>query len=216
MKSLNEIRHIKSIQELNHALDARANELMKLCDWEYVSKIEWASIKTQDEWNKAKEESMRDYFSGRFLIEMIGGARNNRPALVAVLLQLRLGWMNEYELKTVPELVLLDFSLVSYYHFLKTNFVVGNLEWATNFEFFDQENPKVKVDDKYNVKGFSAEEHIEEMTNSLIPSLDRFNKMFLRNLKAIRDLKRSNIILNVGNINQVNIGEKQINIGKKV
>lgn len=213
MKSLSQIRNIKSTEELNKALDERANELMQHCDWENLSKVEWATIKNQDEWNAAKQNSLKDYFSGKFLIESIGGAKSNRPALVAVLLQLRLGWIEEYELTTIPELVVLDFALLSYYHFLKANNIMGNLEWASSFEFFEQDNPKLKLDKKYNPKEFSSEEHINKMTESLIPTLDRFNKMFLRNLKALRDLKRSNAILNIGNVGQINIGEKQINFG---
>lgn len=216
MKSLSQIKNIKSVEELNKALDERANELTRQCDWGYLSEIEWANVKTQNDWNAAKDNSSKDFFSGKFLIDMIGGAKNNRPALVAILLQLRLGWINEYELTTVPELVILDFALLSYYHFLKVNFVIGNLEWIANLEFFEQENPKLKYDKGYKLQGFSAEDHIEKMTESLLPSLDRFNKMFLRNLKALRDLKRSNAILNIGNVNQLNIGEKQINLGHSV
>jgi len=214
MKSLHDIRNIKSTQALNQALDERATELMKRCDWEYLAKTEWATIKTQDEWNKAKDTSLKDYFTGSFLIESIGGAKNNRPMLVAVLLQLRLGWIDEYLLTSVPELMVLDFALISYYHFLRTNAVIGNLEWVANFEFFEKENPKVQYDDTCKARAFSSEEHIGKMTESLLPTLDRFNKMFLRNLKALRDLKRSNLTLNIGNVNQINIGEKQINIGK--
>lgn len=216
MKSLDQIRNIKSKEESNHALDERASELMQRCDWDHLSKIEWANVKTQDEWNTAKQNSLKDYFSGKFLIDMIGGAKNNHPTLVAVLLQLRLGWIDEYELTTVPELMVLDFALLSYYHSLKINNILGNLEWITNLEFFEKENPKLKYNNAYKPQGFSAEDHIEKMTESLLPSLDRFNKMFLRNLKALRDLKRSNAVLNIGNVNQINIGEKQVNLGQSV
>lgn len=209
MKSLDQIRKIKSPEKMQKALDERAEELMRRCDWDHLSKIEWASIQSQDDWEEAKKSALKDYFSGKFLVNSIGGAKNNRPTLVAVLLQLRLAWIEEYELTTIPEFFLLDFALISYYHFLKTNRVIGNLEWIANLEFFEKENPKLKYGRDYKANGFSAEDRIQEMTESLIPSLDRFNRMFLRNLKAIRDLKRSNIALNVG---QINVGEKQINI----
>jgi hypothetical protein len=214
MKSLNKIRSIKSIEKLNKALDERAKELMRRCDLDYISKIEWANIKTQNEWNNAKQQSTRNYFSGNFLIDSIGGAKNNHPEWVAVLLQLRIGWIDEYQLQTIPELIILDFALISYFHYLKLNNIIGNLEWATSFEFFDQDNPKIKYDKKLNPKEFSSEEHVQKMTDSLLPSLDRFNKMFLRNLKALRDLKRSNAVLNIGKVDQINIGERQVNIAK--
>ena len=75
MKSLDQIRNIKSTEESNQALNERASELVRRCDWEHLSKIEWANIKSQDEWNQAKDNSLKDYFSGKFLIDMIGGAK---------------------------------------------------------------------------------------------------------------------------------------------
>ena len=36
-----QIRKIKSTEELNHVLDERASELVRQCDWDYLSKIEF-------------------------------------------------------------------------------------------------------------------------------------------------------------------------------
>ena len=53
------------------------------------------------------------------------------------------------------------------------------------------------------------------LSEVLQPALDQYNRMFIRNLKALRDLRRGNIQLNIGNIGQMNIGDKQINVDKK-
>ena len=212
MKSLKQIRKIKSEKKQKEALDERAKDIMRKCDWEYLSKIEWASIRSQDEWRKAKKAALKDYFTGKFLIESLGGVRHNRPFLMAILLQLRLAWIEEYALTTVPEFLLLDFALISYFRFLRTNSIIGNLEWIAEAEFFGRENPKIYNKNYY--EGFIAEKHIDRMTQLLQPNLEKFNRMFLRNLKAIRDLKRSNAILNIEGVTQINIGEKQVNIGK--
>lgn len=217
MKSIKQIREIKSTEERMTALKERAREISRRCNWDYLSKVEWADIKTQDAWEEAKKTSVVDYYTGKFLIDALGGAKNTRPHLVAILLQLRLAWIEEYKISTAPELILLDFALLSYYHFLRANYVINNFQWVINSEMFDEEGPKLKYNSHFTkIEGFSSEEHIQKMSELLLPSLERFNKLFLRNLKALRDLKRSNAILNIGNVSQINIGEKQINIGKSV
>ena len=212
MKSLEEIKKIKSTSDCLLALKERAKEIGRRCDWDYLSNVEWVDINTQDAWENAKETSLKDYYTGKFLLDSIGGAKNNRPSVVAVILQLRLAWITEYEISTVPELVLLDFALLSYYHYLRVNTVINNFEWVINRELFEGDEPKLSYNKVAKVDGFSAEEHINKMSESLLPSLEMFNKLFLRNLKAIRDLKRSNAILNIGRVGQGNIGEKQINM----
>ena len=108
----------------------------------------------------------------------------------------------------------MDFALVNYYRFLRANWIIGNFERVAEFDFYGEENPKLKTDRLFKVTGFSAEDHIQKMIDSLQPSLERFNRMFLRNLKALRDLKKAEGILNITNIGQMNVGEKQVNIGK--
>ena len=57
-----------------------------------------------------------------------------------------------------------------------------------------------------------AEELAHRLTEVLEPTLEQYNRMFIRNLKALRDLRRGNIQLNIGNVGQMNIGEQQINV----
>ena len=46
----------------------------------------------------------------------------------------------------------------------------------------------------------------------LMPLVDRFNQMFLRNLKALRELKVSPINVNIGQAEQVNVAQQQVNV----
>ena len=214
MKSLKQIKKIKSYKKRQKALKERASEIMQRYSWEHLSRLEWETVRSQGDWSKSKEKALEDYFSGVFLVNMMGGVRNNRPSLIAVLLYLRRAWIDEYRIMTVPEFLILDFALVNYYRFLRANWIIGNFERVAEFDFYGEENPKLKTDRLFKVTGFSAEDHIQKMIDSLQPSLERFNRMFLRNLKALRDLKKAEGILNITNIGQMNVGEKQVNIGK--
>ena len=45
-----------------------------------------------------------------------------------------------------------------------------------------------------------------------MPLIERFNQMFLRNLKALRELKVSPINVNIGQAGQVNVAQQQVNV----
>lgn len=214
MKSLDQIRKIKSYKKLQKALNERALELMSRYNLDYLSKIEWDDIKTQNDWEKTKEQALKDFFSGEFLISSMGGIKNNRPSLVAIVFYLRRACIEECQLTSVPELLILDSALIAFYRFHRVNWIIGNFERVVEFEFYEANNPKLKYDEHFKATGYTAEEHIQKMVESLLPSLERFNKMFLRNLKALRDWKRSIAILNIENLNQLNLAKQQVNIGK--
>ena len=45
---------------------------------------------------------------------------------------------------------------------------------------------------------------------------DRFNRLFLRTLRALRDLRRYAPSVTVQNVGQVNIGQQQVNVAGEV
>ena len=53
------------------------------------------------------------------------------------------------------------------------------------------------------------------MQDALLPQVDRFNQMFLRNLKALRDLKTMPVNVNIAQAGQVNVAQRQVNITDK-
>ena len=42
--------------------------------------------------------------------------------------------------------------------------------------------------------------------------MERFNQMFLRNLRALRELKGAAVQVNIGQAGQVNLGKQQVNV----
>lgn len=186
----------------------------------YNGSLKWAMIKTQEDYNKLLGKAEKDYKSGGFFTKWIGRQRETEPELIATLMILRESWIEEYEIKTAPEYMLLDCAFISYYHLIRINYLIGNIESMMEYRFFGKEAPDVEIKRKHgdilhhgDFDGYSIEDSIRTILETSQPLLDRFNRMFIRNLKAIRDLKRGNMVLNIGNVGQMNVVDKQqINI----
>jgi hypothetical protein len=89
---------------------------------------------------------------------------------------------------------------------------MASIEW----EYFAVDAPRFVRDSRADEKDnrLLAEQLARRLQEVLEPTLDRYNRSFLRNLKALRDLRRSNVMLNIQNIGQVNFGSGQFNEGK--
>jgi len=223
-KSKEEIREDidKGIEELKK----RSLEEKKKGSLRYKSDLEWAGIRSREEWDKFRQKTSEGYVNGRFFVERIGRYREVDPTLAATLLNMRQAWIKEYDVKTVPEFVLLDMAMVSYYHYLRINTEIGDLEGSIEWDYFMLDAPtKTTTRKEGNIRTFHTtgeresrarvEDLVDRLKENLQSLLDRFNRMFIRNLKALRDLKRANIQLNIGQVGQLNIAEKQINVSKR-
>ncbi len=58
----------------------------------------------------------------------------------------------------------------------------------------------------------AGREALEQLGREALPLLDRLNRMVIRNLKALRDLKALPLALNVQNYGQLNVGQAQTNV----
>ena len=102
------------------------------------------------------DEVVEQYLNGRFFLREIGLFYEVNPHLAMTVFQLRQVWIEQYNLKTVPELMLLDQAMLAYFHMLRTNKEIAKL--------------------------FSLLEDV----------------MFLRNLKAMRDLRADPVRIDIG------------------
>ena len=66
------------------------------------------------------------------------------------------------------------------------------------------------IDNKFD--HFVAQEHIKRLQDTLIPLTDRCNQMFLRDLRALRELKANPVNINIGQGAQLNLAQQQVNI----
>ena len=55
-----------------------------------------------------------------------------------------------------------------------------------------------------------------EAMNQSAAMADRFHRMFMRTLRALRDLRRYSPAVIVQNAGQVNVGGQQVNVGRNV
>ena len=220
-------KHPEGGKEFTDAYEKRAAEVKKRSIQEkkqgsliYRGSMFWADITSQEDFDKKCREAVEDYRSGNFFLERIGRYREIDVPLTTVLINLRAQWIQEYEIQTAPEFMLLDMAITSYYHFLRLNEAVNNIMANLEWDYFAQDVPTILRDrygDPLNDKRgnrLAVEESAHRLVEILQPVLDQYNRMFMRNLKALRDLRRGNILLNIGNVGQVNIGDKQINVEK--
>lgn len=68
---------------------------------------------------------------------------------------------------------------------------------------------------KFRELGYSVPPRFDDAkaVDQAADMIDRFNKVFLRTLRALRDLRRNASAVLVQNAGQVNVGGQQVNIG---
>lgn len=222
-------KHPEGGKEFTDAVDMRIEEIRKQSELEkkrgsmiYRNNLFYAGITSQEEFDKKYRETVEDYLSGNFFLERIGRYREVDAPLSIMLVNLRAQCVEEYDIKTAPEFMLLDMALTSYFHFIRLNESVNNIMGSIEWDFFALDAPSFASRDEWGRRPYGkrsdksvAEEMAHRLSEVLQPLLDQYNRMFIRNLKAIRDLKRGNILLNIGSVGQMNIGDKQINVDKK-
>ena len=83
-------------------------------------------------------------------------------------------------------------------------------------EFFVADSLRVKIKKESRLSnefdGFVVEEAIEKLRERLMPVIERFSQMFLRNLRALRELKANPISINIRRADQVNVAQQQVNV----
>ena len=162
------------------------------------------------------ESSIADYVSGKFFLHNIGLWLEVTPNLAMTVFVLRREWIEQYEITSVPEMLLLDMALLGYFHTVRLNKQLGDCESLIDSELFAFDPPSPKFNETYRCEGLAVEDRMKELQTHTLPVIERFNGMFLRNLRALRELKESPIRVNIQQANQVNVGQKQVNVHESV
>ena len=153
----------------------------------------WVGIDRHTEagWRQACEEAHQRYHSGRFLIERLGAERFLEPHLMAILWQLRQTLVDEYAAHSPTATMLIDLAVMSYYNALRVQAWIGDLALHIEHEFFCQEGPTAKLQQKwgYQVEGLVVEESLQRLAEQLMPLFERANRQLIRNLQALRTLR---------------------------
>ena len=177
--------------------------------------IGWGSVPTRQEWERHCLEAHESYQSGRFLIERLGAEQYLDPTLMAVLWQLRQRLIEDLDVQGAHELMLVDLAVLAYYNGLRVQGWIGNAAMWTEHYFFAQESPTVKLvrqQGRDRAAGLVVEEHVQRLVRELVPLLDRTNRMFIRNLRALTALRRPAApAVAITQAGQVNVGTQQVN-----
>lgn len=173
----------------------------------------WPHIRDPETWQQTYEEAVESYQSGKFLIEQLGAQRYLDPTTMATLGYLRRQLLEEFDARTTAEAMLVDLAVLGYYNAMRVQGWIGNLALLLEHEAFGGESPTAAFNrENGRASGLVVEEHLHEMGEKMLPLLDRANRMVIRNLKAIKELRQRPVpTVAINQASQVNVGAQQVN-----
>jgi hypothetical protein len=173
----------------------------------------WPHIRDRETWLQTCEEAVQNYQSGRFLIEQLGAERYLDPAMMATIWHLRQQLLEEFDARTSAEAMMVDLAILGYYNAMRIQGWIGNLALLLEHEAFGRESPTAAFQrSNGRASGLVVEDHLRDMGEQMLPLLDRANRMMLRNLKAIKELRQRPMpAVAIHQASQVNVGAQQIN-----
>lgn len=152
-----------------------------------------------------------DYDSGNFLIGRIGACRQLDLPLVATLLQLRQELLDGIDNPTAGDKMLADSAIVAYRNLFRFQGWVGSLCLVIQRELFDQRS----LDDVLgSPEAAEVNGQVERLEQTLLPALDRAQRMLLRALDRLEARKSGNhsATISIGNAGQINVGSNVQNV----
>ncbi|MDP9374402.1 MAG: hypothetical protein M3Q65_18515, partial [Chloroflexota bacterium] len=198
----------------------QADDLIERGKRSYAAMQGWGAVETEEQWFAIQDQAAEDWASGAALIRMLGGERYLDPPRMALLLHLWHHFVIAYRPEGPAEYLCIAMALVGFNQLIRVNEFVGNLAGRAEFQVFSAERPLdvrlIERDGRSRAAGrydyVEGEEAVARLGRDALPLLDRLNRMVLRNLKALRDLKAAPITLNVTNLGQMNVGQAQTNV----
>jgi hypothetical protein len=92
-----------------------------------------------------------------------------------------------------PQLVLLDLAMLHYYHVLRVQGWIGDFALHLEHLFFGSGAFAAEYRDLPPGTRRAAEDGVRRLGEQLMPLLDRANRMFIRNVKAIKELRQGSV-----------------------
>ena len=129
---------------------------------------------------------------------------------VAIGAVLREKMIEEMQIESAAEFMLIDCVFMAQYNSLKLQRMLGDLVTQVERELFHDESMSINLKESGNleVANFKVEAMLNRASDTLMNLIDRANKMMIRNIKAIRDLKSGTLSIRA---DQVNIAQQQVN-----
>ena len=171
---------------------------------------ELSALQIQEDWERATELLDEDYRSGQFLLDTLGADRYVETKISMTILLIRKKMIEDLQIESAAEFMLMDAALMAYYNGIKLQRMFGDLATQVERELFHDDSLSVNLKDSGNleVANFKVEAMLNRASDKLMNLIDRTNKMMIRNIKAIRDLKSGTLSIRT---DQVNIAQQQVN-----
>lgn len=174
----------------------------------------WQRVKSPEDWERIQDEAAEDWVSGRTLLTMLGGERYLAPERGALLLHLWRQFLVAYDVDSPAEFLTVAMALVAFNQLTRVNELIGNVEARLEDEFFATDGLHEQHERRYGRRTgtLAVEETVRRLGQDLLPLLDRCNRMVIRNLQLLRELKSTPLAVTVENYGQVNVGQVQTNL----
>lgn len=163
--------------------------------------MEHAPERAMTRWERLKAEAWEESASGARGCEAV---RQDSPWERARYLAVRRGFVEEWRPRGGIELSLIDQLAQTYTGWLHA---LGQYELLAGSEARRMEK-EVDRDSRYR----PTTEYRADLEDRALQTADRFQRMFTRTLRALRDLRRYAPHVTIHHAGQVNIGEQQVNV----
>jgi hypothetical protein len=189
----------------------RAQHIRRNARATYRAMEGWQRVGSEEDWLKICAASQEQYESGRFLLERLGAARYLDPKLMATILALRQRLITESGISTAAEAMLVDLAVLNYYHALRVQGWIGDLALHLEEQFFGQDASATNGQERGRPRGRrGGDDLVRRLGEQLLPLSDRANRMFIHNLKAIKELRQGLVpAIAIGRAEHVTVTNRQ-------
>ena len=167
-------------------------------------------LRTEEDRVRGFEMAEKDYRDGQFLIESLGADRSVDRKQAITLRLLREVMINDLQIKSAAEYMLVDCAMLAYYNTIKAQRMLGDLVTQIERELFHGESMSVNLKNsgRLEVENFKVEAMLDRASDKLMKQIDDASKMMLRNVNALKDIKSGKLSIRA---DQVNIAQQQVN-----
>ena len=160
---------------------------------------------SEEYWLGVVAKAKLDYDSGNFLIGRLGACRQLDLPLVATLLQFRRELLDGIDNPTAVDQMLADNAVMAYRNLLHIQGWFGSLCLVVDRQLFGQ----LPLDEVLGPsEANEVNSQVERLEHTLLPLLDRAQRMLIRALDRLeaRRSSKSSATVSIGKAGQVNVG----------
>ena len=191
-------------------LNAQHRELMRQAQGTFEAIKGRLGARNEEYWQEAFCQAKIDYSSGQFLIQRLGADRQLDLPLVATLTQLRHELLVGIDNPTIADHMLADSAILAYRNMLRVQGWIGSTAFIVQRELFGQE--PLATSHGYGEE-MVIEKRVEQLEQSLMPLLDRAQRMMIRALDRLETRRSGKALasISITRAGQVNVGSSVLN-----